>query len=197
MFNGYINPIDTTASYMKTGHTFNTLTQVSQAIPLLLIGIAITIIFFMQTFMSDLLEEWGFGFSDVEIEVDENLPNFFNACKIRDSEWYVKEDSYYNKTYSMDLIEDSLSSKLDALAGPPKAPIQGIHWYVVLANPYYAELFAYIPLDVDNRANLIADDDDNEDNDCEQSDMVALILNLAFISDSFVENIEFKSGISA
>lgn len=56
MFNGVINPINTTASYMKTGHTFATLNQVSQASPLLLIGIAITIIFFMQTFMSELLD---------------------------------------------------------------------------------------------------------------------------------------------
>lgn len=146
--------------------------------------------------MSDLLNEWGFGFSDVEIEVDENLPNFFNACKINDSEWYVREDKYYNEVYSMDLIEDELSGRLDALAGPPKAPIQGIHFYCILANPFYAESFAYIPLSVENRANLIVDDDDNEDNDCEQSDMVSLILNLAFVSDAFVKDIVFETGIS-
>jgi len=196
MFKGYINPIATSTDYMKTGHTFNTLSQVSQASPLLLIGIAITIIFFMQTFMNDLLIQWGFGFSAVEIEVDENLPNFFRACKIRDSEWYVAEDAYYQEKYAMDLIEDDLSKKLDALEGPPKAPIQGIHWYAILANPYYSEQFAYIPLDVPNRSNLIVDDDDNEENDCEQSDMVSLILNLAFVSDGFVKDMVFETGIS-
>lgn len=95
----------------------------------------------------------------------------------------------------MDLYEDKLTTKLDDTK-PAKAPIQGIHWYTVLANPTYGEHFGYINVNTPSRNDLIVDDDDNEDNDCEQSDMVSLILNLAFISDAFVKDIEFGPGIS-
>jgi hypothetical protein len=38
------------------------------------------------------------------------------------------------------------------------------------------------------------DDDDNEENDCEQSDMVSIILNLAFIPENVVGQFKFASG---
>jgi len=47
------------------------------------------------------------------------------------------------------------------------------------------------------RAKLIVDDDEDEDNDCEQSDMVGIILNLAFIDDKYVNEIKFGAGISS
>jgi len=145
--------------------------------------------------MSGYLNAWGFGFSDVDIDVDENLPNFFKAVKLSEADWMVKEDKYYQNNYDMDLINDSLSDKLDDVK-VAKSPIQGIHWYSILANPCYAEMFSYISINTDNRNTLIVDDDSDEENDCEQSDMVALILNLAFISDAFMKDIEFKAGIS-
>jgi len=95
----------------------------------------------------------------------------------------------------MELIDDDLQAKLDDTK-VAKSPSQGIHWYSILANPAYMEAFAYISINTPNRDELIVDDDDNEDNDCEQSDMVQLILNLAFISDGFVKQITFGPGIS-
>jgi len=41
---------------------------------------------------------------------------------------------------------------------------------------------------------LIKDDDDDEDNDCEQSDIVSIILNLAFIPEYVVEKFKFETG---
>lgn len=195
IFNSVINFKETTLSYMSTSHSLNTIWQVSQGSPLLLIGIAVFAIFILQTYFAETLTKWGFGFSDVEIEVDENLPNFFKAVKLSEADWLVSEDKYYKDTYDMDLYEDKLTTKLDDTK-PAKAPIQGIHWYTVLANPTYGEYFGYINVNTPSRNDLIVDDDDNEDNDCEQSDMVSLILNLAFISDAFVKDIEFGPGIS-
>ena len=40
------------------------------------------------------------------------------------------------------------------------------------------------------------DDDDNEGNDCEQSDMVAMILNLAFVKEETAREMVFGSGMS-
>ena len=181
---------------MSTSHGLDTIAKVSQASPLLLIGIAVFIIFFLQTFLADYLNKFGFGFTDVEIEVDENLPNFFEAVKLSEANWLVEESKYYNGTYDMKLIDDDLSTKLDDTK-VAKSPIQGIHWYSILANPDYSEQFSYISINTTNRDTLIVDDDENEDNDCEQSDMVQLILNLAFISDGFVQQLTFGPGISS
>ena len=50
----------------------------------------------------------------------------------------------------------------------------------MLANPLYARAFNYIEVNVASREDLIVDGDSNEDNDCEQSDMVQVLLNIAF-----------------
>jgi len=195
IFRSIINFKATTLSYMSTGHSLATIGTVSQASPLLLIGVAVFFIFILQTYFSDTLTKWGFGFTDVEIDVDEDLPEFFKAVKLSEADWLVSEDKYYKDTYDMDLYDDKLTEKLDDTKAA-KSPIQGIHWYTLLANPYYGERFAYINVNTPDRDTLIVDDDDDEDNDCEQSDMVSLILNLAYISDAFAKEIEFGPGIS-
>ena len=73
-----------------------------------------------------------------------------------------------------------MSEILDVVS-PPKKSIQGIPYYIVLANPAYYRDFYYICCDVPDRATLIKDDDEDEGNDNEQSDIVAIILNLAFV----------------
>ena len=35
----------------------------------------------------------------MQIEVDENLPDFFNALKLRDKEWFLTENEYNKKKY--------------------------------------------------------------------------------------------------
>ena len=42
---------------------------------------------------------------------------------------------------------------------------------------------------------MIVDGDDDEDNDCEQSDMVQLLLNVAFAPTDVVERFNFGPGI--
>merc|ERR550532_1857193 len=88
------------------------------------------------------------------------------------------------------MVSDELARKLDATA-VAKKPIQGIHWYSLLANPAYVQDFAYISVNTPDRENLIVDDDDDEGNDCEQADMVNIILNMAYIRESL-----FGAGIS-
>ena len=59
---------------------------------MLLIGAAVTVIIFMQRFFSAFLIKWGFSLTSTEIEVDENLPNFFEAVKLNDADWVVFEN---------------------------------------------------------------------------------------------------------
>lgn len=78
----------------------------------------------------------------------------------------------------------------------PKKPVQGIAWYNLMANPMYVRAFNYIEIDVPNRENLIVDGDDNEGNDCEQSDMVNILINLAFVKPKVGREFKLESGYS-
>ena len=61
--------------------------------------------------------------------------------------------------------------------------LQGVHSYDILANTLYLDDFQYVPAAEDDRAEMIIDDDDVEDNDAFQSDFVRICLNLAYLSE--------------
>ena len=177
---------------MLTQHTFNKLT-VDQAAPLLLMGAAIFVIIFMQTFFKKTLKKWGFSFGGTKINVDENLPYFFTAIKLKDADWLRLENENLKNQYDFQIISDEINHILDTTP-PPKKAIQGVPYYIILANPLYYRDFQYICCDVPDRDNLIKDDDDDEENDCEQSDMVSIILNLAHIPEYVTEKFKFETG---
>ena len=99
IFEGWVNVKATTLSFMPTGHTFNTLETVSQATPLMLLTIAMLIIYLAGVFFKKQLKKYGFGFSGTKIEVDENLPNFYQAVKLSEADWLVAENQYYKEKY--------------------------------------------------------------------------------------------------
>ena len=69
-------------------------------------------------------------------------------------------------------------------------------WYNILANPNYAAAFNFIEVNVPDRGELIVDGDEDEANDCEQSDLVQVLLNIAFAPRTVVQEFEFGPGIS-
>ena len=77
-----------------------------------------------------------------------------------------------------------------------KKSIEGIAWYSILANPQYSRLFNYIDVNVPSRSDLIVDGDEDEENDCEQSDMVQVLLNIAYAPRAVVKDFVFGPGIS-
>lgn len=135
--------------------------------------------------------------SNTVIKLDEDLPPFNEAAKLSECDWLVKENIHYRDTYGLELITETQSQMFENVAGA-NYPIQGIHWYYILDNPYYQDLFAYIPASVGKiRTQLIVDHDNDEGNDCEQSDVVALILNLGFIPQKSAKIIQFGEGMTA
>ncbi len=48
--------------------------------------------------------------------------------------------------------------------------------------------------DVPDRNTLIKDDDDDDENDCEQSDIVSILLNMAYIPEEVASSFRFESG---
>ena len=57
-------------------------------------------------------------------------------------------------------------------------------------------MFSYIEAGVPDRDALIVDGDDEEDNDCEQSDMVKILVNLAYAPREVTRKFKFGPGIA-
>lgn len=84
---------------MSSAHYWSTLSELNQATPMLMIAFAFVVIIFLRIAFYDQLSKWGFTISTNEIEVDENLPNFFESVKLRDADWLVTENMYMEKQY--------------------------------------------------------------------------------------------------
>jgi len=54
--------------------------------------------------------------------------------------------------------------------------------------------FQYFSAAKDNRETFIIDDDDNEDNDNAQSDLVKIVLNLAFLTEDKARTFTFDKN---
>lgn len=130
-----------------------------------------------------------------DIIVDEDLPNFFDAVKISQADEIIEEAKNIKENYDFE-IEDSRSVNTLKDAKIPKKAIQGTPWFSILNNPLYADDFNYVGAHVSEREKLINDADDDDDNNCEQSDIVQILLNLSAIPDEIAQQFDFKPGFA-
>lgn len=72
------------------------------------------------------------------------------------------------------------------------ATIKGVHCYDILANPNYVKDFQYFSSAMENRSDYIIDDDEDEGNDNAQSDLVRIVLNLAFLTEEKALSFSFN-----
>jgi len=89
IFNGYVAPISQQGEHMETGHTVASSLGTNQAAPLFLMSVAVFVIIILEAYFKEHLVKWGFALSSNEIEVDENLPDFYLAVKLSDADWLV------------------------------------------------------------------------------------------------------------
>lgn len=129
-----------------------------------------------------------------DIEVDENLPNFWTAVKFSQAQEVVKEFNNMKDGYLMEIEDPRVIEVLSDITKMPKRAIQRTPWYNILSNQTYSEAFYYIGAHIGEREKLIKDVDDNDDNNCEQSDMVNLLLNLGNIPDEVAKKFNFTPG---
>lgn len=91
-----------------------------------------------------------------DIEVDEDLPNFFEAVKLSASEELCSENDNMMKHFGFEFSDPDTMSKLQEAQIPKKA-LQGTPWYQILSNYCYADRFQYIGKSVPEREKLIDD----------------------------------------
>lgn len=125
--------------------------RVCQSSPLFLMSLTCAILIVVQVVIpKELLLKWGFTMSQEEMEVDEDLPNFFTALLLSESEKVLAENKQMMEEFGFELSESWLIEKLDNTKWPEKS-IQGTPWYAILANPYYVEDFAWLGPHVKDR----------------------------------------------
>lgn len=61
---------------------------------MLLIAVAFVVIVIMRVFFFSWMSKYGYTISTNVIEVDENLPKFWEALKLSDADWFCKEAEY-------------------------------------------------------------------------------------------------------
>ena len=196
--------IQNTNEKMKSGHKIYL--GVNWAAPVLLMCAASIFLIIVQKVFADYLMKWGFALSDQEIEVDEDLPNFFKSVKLSQADEIIAEESNMKANFGFSFNDGDTIETLDATCVPKKA-IQGTPWYQILSNPKYSKLFYYIGAFVGERHKLIEDgapdrlkpDGEMEEDQIairqEQSDMIMVLLNLAYIPDDVIKQIpDFRPG---
>ena len=113
MFENVINQLTLSTEEMSSAHGLNSVFAMSQATPMLLIGFCILVIMLLRTCFYEKMQKWGFVISTNVIEVDENLPNFFNAIKLADADWFVSESNYLKENYKFTFADDKVVERLD------------------------------------------------------------------------------------
>lgn len=193
----FFNQVDKkfkTQDQMPNGHVWSQFFDASFATPVAIVATLIVTAFILQKFFGGI---WAWlTLKKEDPPKDEGLPNFYKTVKLKDADWLISMNDYYETTYAMSTVSKELTSRLDA-NGLVTKPCQGSPWYNILANNEYTQDFAYVPTNNPKRAELIVDDDLDEGNDCEQSDMVALILNLAFVKQDVSRKLRFGAGLSS
>jgi hypothetical protein len=187
--------INNTNEYMKSDHFFYF--GVNWAAPILLMSVAATFLILIQIIFKNYLMKWGFALQSKEIEVDEDLPNFFKTVKLAQADELISEEQNMQQKFGFSFNDGDTIQTLDATAVPKKA-IQGTPWYQILSNPKYSGLFYYIGAYVNERYKLIEDgspdelDERGETKEAqkktreEQSDLIMFLLNLAYMPDSCI-----------
>jgi len=128
------------------------------------------------------LARLGFTLSHEDINVDEDLPNFFEALKLRHADQVIEEYKNMKERYGLEIEDADVIARLEKIESPPKF-IQGTPWYNPLANLDYSERLVYYNAMIKDRTEFIKDL--NPDKNV-QSDFTVLLLNLSAIPDEIV-----------
>ena len=151
--------------------------------PLLVALIILSVIYFLGS----LLEKCFFGCNPNsslrigDIELNEDIDTYWSALDDEDRKWSIKEEENARDLITSKLLTEDQYYRLQKFPKTKGATLLGVHSYDILANPLYLDDFQYVSAAEDDRDLMIIDDDTAEDNDCAQSDLVRVMINLAYL----------------
>jgi hypothetical protein len=148
----------------------------------------------LTIFKNLVLKFWNlFPFLAVgDFEIDEGLDNYFMTIDNSDRHWSLEEERYYRKNLGLRVLGEYEKHKLEEVKEGDNVMKGGAHCYDILASEQYAKEFQYYsPALGEERNSYIKDDDEDEGNDMMQSDIVKIILNLAYLPVSLAKSFTF------
>jgi hypothetical protein len=131
------------------------------------------------------------------LELDEDIDNYWASLDDKDRNWATKEDEYATKSLGLQLYTKKQKHALYTSEKTRGRTLQGCHSYDILANPLYFDDFQYVSASLENRDNYIIDDDDDEGNDAVQSDIVRFALNVAYMNEEEAKAFKFDQATVA
>ena len=129
---------------------------VNWASPLLLLVFGSFFVQILQRFFGEALAKMGFGMARGEMNVDEDLPHFYNIIKMSQRNQLTKMYENMQKNFGFEFTDPDTINEL-ALAPFPKYTIVGTPWYSILSNPQYLNAFSFVPSYVNEREKIIVD----------------------------------------
>merc|ERR1719263_784951 len=143
------------------------------------------------------------------MKVDEDLPPFYGIVRLSQRENLTKMYNNMKKNFGFEFTDPDTIEALNQAPYPTKT-IVGTPWYSVLSNPNYINEFNFVGSYVAERDKILVDgyvDPEPEKHGdayeqlvkCrnEQSDLVLIMLQLAYIPDIVIQEVDFtKAGWS-
>ena len=130
---------------VKTGHIYSEVFTASaySAQPAMPFLILFWIFLFGTVFRTFIFKWITFLFPVLKIgdlEIDEDLDNYFNCIDDVDRNWSIKEEENARSTLNMKILNDETLTKLRSTK-MGDGHMKGVHCYDILANPLYLDDF--------------------------------------------------------
>jgi len=95
--------------------------EVTWASPVLIMAIAGIFITMIQTLFGSYLQQWGFTMQDQDIEIDEDLPNFYKTIKLSSADEIILQSNNLKENFKVEVEDPSVIDHLNNTTMPKKA----------------------------------------------------------------------------
>lgn len=100
--------------------------------------------------------KYGFGMTKQQMEVDEDLPHFYDITTLRQRHQMITMYNNMKQNFGFEYTDpDTIQELKDAKY--PELTITGTPWYNVMSNPQYVNEFCFVPSYVGEREKIIND----------------------------------------
>lgn len=161
----YSSDVETIGHVWWHVFTDGSLWGASPALPFLLFSwVFLIFTFFRVSISAWLTNKFPEQLKVGDIELDEDLPNYFETLDDQDRNWSICEEKCSRDEMGMNILTDHTYNRFKSTK-QGNSHLEGIHTYDILANILYVDDFQYFSSSLEDRSLYIIDDDDDEDND--------------------------------
>ena len=194
--NSHLSPMQSQRDVFETGHTYSSVmsNQGWEGFewPLLLCAIFLMVVYFFGYYLEVCIAKCFPSISIGDIDLNEEIDNYWAALDEGDRKWSIEEEKHSRlQLLTSEILTNEQFERLKSVPMTTGKTLQGTHSYDILANPLYFDDFQYITAAEPDRAEIIIDNDKDEENDAAQSDLVRVALNLAYLTETEARNFKF------